>query len=259
MSRDSTGGINVKRDTSFAFSFWIKPSSISGTARYIVYKGNGSTTDATHEYRAYTSNNHIVLKLADHSRSTGIAGLTTLEFQGDNLLTAATWTHIAIVYDASTRKATFYKDGGTLAGGSQQEKSAYAGTASYGEMSDLGGSLRIGNGNINTNGLNARLASFIIFNSKLLSQQPLTAQAVRGLYNGGSPFDPTFVNTVGRIPGASDIACYFSLASTAGTDGQGNSLTLTDGGAGVTQVSDSGLKTRTDNDFTIAFWLEKLL
>lgn len=115
---DTNASTPARTDTSFTVTAWVKVNSISGTGLQTVISANGSRMSAYHlGYAGSNQRWRFTMAAAD----TDNAGLYTAF--SDAAPTAGKWTHLAGVYDGSTKKLTLYVNGvaqattATLTGG----------------------------------------------------------------------------------------------------------------------------------------------
>ncbi|MEV4826776.1 carboxypeptidase regulatory-like domain-containing protein [Micromonospora sp. NPDC049257] len=108
----------ARTDSSFTVTAWVKINSISGTGVQTVMSASGSRMSAYH--LGYAGSNQR-WRFAMAAADTDNAGLYSVS--SDVAPTAGKWTHLAGVYDASTKKLTLYVNGvaqtatATLSGG----------------------------------------------------------------------------------------------------------------------------------------------
>ncbi len=108
----------VRTDSSFTVAAWVKINSTAGTGVQTVVSTSGSRMSAYHlGYAGSNQRWRFTMAAADTDNAAGYSVLS------DSMPTAGKWTHLAGVYDASTKKMTLYVNGvaqtatATLVGG----------------------------------------------------------------------------------------------------------------------------------------------
>ena len=251
--------IGSSSDVGFVFAFWINATSVTTFQHLFGFFGGeyfakidaaGSITLVLRDASALGQTNEFV--------SPQVSSADILDSEAGN------WVHIAMVYtpetsaNANDEQVQFYKNGSAWGSAVVSPNNNYVAMEVHG-----GGKFTLGNQSstgTNTNRFAGMLSNFLVFKhdgQSGRSSTPLTANEVKGLYNGGR-----VMANYNNHPKSDDLVGYWKLDEDVSevsqiTDYSGENNHLDTIGSAVTEDSTSGLFKREDDSFTITVWIKK--